>query len=67
MVIANALLAVACALSVTCIVKFADPAVVGWPLIVPVPAANDNPVGSAPTVTAHVLPPVPPVAASVVE
>jgi hypothetical protein len=56
--------AVAFELSFTCTVKFAVPAVVGVPLIVPL-AASDRPAGSEPRVVDHVYPPVPPLAESV--
>jgi hypothetical protein len=51
-------------LSFTWTVKFAVPAVVGVPLMLPV-AASDSPAGSEPTVIDQVLPPVPPLAESV--
>jgi hypothetical protein len=47
-------------------VKFAVPAAVGVPLIVP-PALRLSPAGNAPPLTLHTYPPVPPVAASVCE
>jgi hypothetical protein len=42
------------ALSVTVTVKFCIPAVVGVPLITPVPVFKLSPVGSVPAVTAQV-------------
>jgi hypothetical protein len=53
-------------LSVTVAVKFAVPVVVGVPLIVPL-ALRFRPAGSAPLLTVHAYPPVPPLAASVWE
>ena len=69
MVNANALDAVCGEPAESCawIVKFAVPAVVGVPLIAPVPAFNVSPAGSAPAVTLHVYGGVPPVAAIVCE
>lgn len=54
-VIASALVAVALAESLTWTVKFAVPAAVGEPEIVP-PGAMVNPAGSAPTETVQVFP-----------
>jgi len=53
---ANALDAVCGVPAESCawIVKFAVPAVVGVPLIAPVPAFNVSPAGSAPAVILHV-------------
>ena len=56
--------AVAFELSFTCTVKFAGPAVVGVPLMVPL-AASNRPEGSEPRVVDHVYPPIPPLAESV--
>jgi hypothetical protein len=50
-------------LSATVAVKLAVPAAVGVPLIVPL-ALRLSPAGSAPLLTVHAYPPVPPVAAS---
>ena len=55
------------ALSVTCTVKPKDPAVVGVPLMMPVPGSKDNPGGSVPDAMDHVYGGVPPVAARVTE
>ncbi len=52
--------------SFTCTVKLAVPAAAGIPEIVP-PGASVSPAGSAPVLTLHVYPPLPPVAASVCE
>jgi hypothetical protein len=64
MVMLRAWVAVPLELSFTWTVKFAVPAVVGVPLMLPV-AASDSPAGREPTVVDQVLPPVPPLAASV--
>ena len=53
-------------LSVTCTVKFEVPGAAGVPLILPA-ALSVRGAGSEPTVTAHVYPPVPPLAAKVCE
>jgi hypothetical protein len=53
MVMLRASVAVALELSFTWTVKFAVPAVVGVPLILP-DAASDSPAGSEPTVVDHV-------------
>ena len=53
-------------LSVACTVKFAGPAAVGIPEIVPF-AASDSPAGSEPLVTDHEYVPVPPLAAKACE
>jgi hypothetical protein len=66
MVIENALVADAPALSVTRTVKSEVPEDVGVPLIPPA-ALSVNPAGRLPLVRAQVLPPDPPVAASVSE
>src|SRR3954452_15374430 len=64
MVMLSACDAVAFELSLTCTVKFAVPAAVGVPLMVPF-AASDSPAGSEPSVVDHAYPPVPPLAESV--
>ena len=56
--------AVAFELSFTWTVKFAAPAVVGVPLMLPL-AASVSPAGSEPPVVDQLLPPVPPLAARV--
>ena len=56
--------AVAFELSFTWTVKFAAPAVVGVPLMLPL-AASVSPAGSEPPVVNQLLPPVPPLAARV--
>src|SRR5437870_4619973 len=48
-----------------CTVKLEVPPVVGVPVIAPVPAFSDTPVGSAPVVIDQAYVPLPPVAASV--
>jgi hypothetical protein len=63
-VILRACVSVAFELSFTCTVKFPVPAAVGVPVMVP-PWVSDRPAGSEPVVVDHVLPPVPPPAASV--
>src|SRR5215831_7720438 len=60
----RAWVAVALALSFTCTVKFAVPAVVGVPVMAPF-AARVSPAGNAPVVIDQVLPPAPPLAARV--
>ena len=67
MVSANGPLAVSWLLSCTWMVKFDDAAVVGWPVIAPVAAANVRPPGKDPTVTVQVYVPVPPAAVNVCE
>ncbi len=62
----NCFVAFAELLSVTCTVKVAVPAADGIPAIAPT-ALSVNPTGSAPALTLHVYPPVPPVAARVCE
>jgi hypothetical protein len=53
--------------SVAVIVKLDAPAVVGVPLMTPLPVFSDNPPGSAPAVTAKLYGPVPPLAVIVWE
>jgi hypothetical protein len=60
----NGLVAVVPELSFTCAVNVEVPAVVGVPVILPL-AASASPAGSAPTVTVHVFPPLPPLAVRV--
>jgi hypothetical protein len=60
----NGLVAVVPKLSFTCAVKVPVPAVVGVPVIPPL-AASVSPAGSAPNVTDHVFPPLPPLAVRV--
>jgi hypothetical protein len=67
MVKANGLLAIAPFRSVTWMVKPGAPAVVGVPLICPVPEFNDSPAGNAPPLTAHDSGGVPPEAATICE
>ncbi len=67
MVTANALVALAVALSVTRAVKLYVPAVVGVPLSTPLAAFNPSPGGSVPALTAQLKGSVPPVAARGVE
>ena len=63
----NACVALPEALSATCTVKLAAPAVVGVPLIVPVVELSARPAGRAPPVTDQLYGLVPPVAVSVCE
>ena len=53
--------------SVAVIVKLLLAAVVGVPVIAPVPAFNERPAGKLPTETLNVYEPVPPVALTVCE
>ena len=64
--ILNAFVAVVLAESFTCTVKFAVPAAVGVPEIVPA-GASVRPSGSFPAVVLQVFPPVPPVAVNICE
>ena len=54
-------------LSVTRIVKFDVPALVGVPVIAPVDPFNVKPAGTLPTIVAHVYGVVPPVATTFAE
>src|SRR5205085_2648716 len=67
MVMDNAFDADAPTLSLTASVKLAVPAVVGVPVIAPVPALRFSPAGSAPTVTDQLSGAVPPLAVAVCE